>query len=834
VEQALSADFNLRLSEALSTNRVAFIDSAATGHFVGQGIELTRQRPVQGGVRLANGDINPIETVGDFELRAVDADGNELEPLLLKDASVLKASPFNLVSVGMLCDEGSVFHFEKGNSWFTYRDQRFPIEERDGMFLIHLDKILQAQDLSALREAQVQQGYYHDKYTSGKLHFGCAATFSLWHQRLGHASSKRLKFLYESGAAEGFDVRGGEFKHDRACKCPVCSAINNDRIHIGETRKYAEYITQCGQRVVSDVCGPFPESVEGWRYVVSYTDAYSRFSCCYFLKNKSDVEATLDSLIEFYRREGFIIRELVSDAGGEYGGGNERLSVESDFDATDDEGFVFSRTCKANGIKHTVTPARKPQLHGLAESWNRHVMRMVNSLLYASRISQVLWASAVAHANYLKNRLPHPEALGRYTSCELFFKKRPRISDLRVWGCDAYELLPAGQVPGQANRRRVIYVGHSPDRLGWRVFDPITFKFSISFELLFDEESAKKRICALREFDARRTLARQGRLDEFPLLGDDFNLDDLETAAALDSERRLYPIPLPPPDRIGSGGVKGDQEHARAATAQDGAARGAKLDGDTSHEVSATSRTPPSDFMGRSSSVKGHSMGEMYAGYTIDGEQVPRPSVRLRNTPNVPGGGSSAGVASASQRDRGTGSAGAPEGGSAGVAEVGSAGVAEVGSAGAAAVDAEIDDQLAQQESQKSAQRESKKSAQRESRQSMPKSTIKRLSSTGHSLSRQWPNTAQNRASTRGAQLGRCACCRLGELWRTMRSLSLSASGHTTWTFQSFLRLLKRMGRSMCMRCNRVASSKTHGSLTSRSRKQGTSLCSRNLRRKDS
>ncbi len=62
-------------------------------------------------MRLANGDINPIETVGDFELRAVDADGNELEPLLLKDASVLKAPPFNLVSVGMLCDEGSVFHF---------------------------------------------------------------------------------------------------------------------------------------------------------------------------------------------------------------------------------------------------------------------------------------------------------------------------------------------------------------------------------------------------------------------------------------------------------------------------------------------------------------------------------------------------------------------------------------------------------------------------------------------------------------------------------------------------------------------------------------------------
>ena len=480
--------------------------------------------------------------------------------------------------------------------------------------------MLQAQDLSALREAQDKQGCGHDKYTSGKLQFGCAATFSLWHQRLGHASSKRLKFLYESGAAEGFDVRGGEFKHDRSCKCPVCIAINNDRIHIGATRRYAEYITQCGQRVISDVCGPFPESVEGWRYVVSYTDVYSRFSCCYFLKNKSDVEATLDSLIEFYRREGFIIRELVSDAGGEYGGGHERLNVESDFDATNDEGFVFSRTCKANGIVHTVTPARKPQLHGMAESWNRHVMRIANSLLYASRVSHLLWASAVAHANYLKNRLPHTEALGRYTSYELFYKKRPRISDLRVWGCDAYELLPAGQVPGQANRRRVIYVGHSPDRLGWRVFDPITFKFSICFELQFDEESAKKRICALREFDARRTLAKQGSLDELPLLGDDFNLDDLETTAAMDSERRLYPIPLPPPDRAGSGGVGGNRGSARAAAAQDGAADGTAIDGETKRDIASRSGLSSDDFMGRSSLMEGPSDDKPHAGHTIESE----------------------------------------------------------------------------------------------------------------------------------------------------------------------------------------------------------------------
>ena len=77
-------------------------------------------------------------------------------------------------------------------------------------------------------------------------------------------------------------------------------------------------------------------------------------------------------------------------------------------------------------------------------------------------------------------------------------------------------------------------------------------KFKIRFELIFDELSAKKRICALREFDRRRTLARQGKLDELPLLADDFDTSDM--TAAMDSERRLYTSSRDPPDDLGSGG----------------------------------------------------------------------------------------------------------------------------------------------------------------------------------------------------------------------------------------------------------------------------------------
>ena len=552
--KALKAVFDGSLYGIDKDGVEAIVDSGANGHFLGKYIKrLLRQRQASHFVRVADGSAAPVDAVGDFEIPVQDTDGTELDPLLLKDASLLKSSPFNLISVGVLCDAGSVFHFEKKNSWFSYQGRKFPLIERDGLYILRLDDILQAQAITDLEAAENASDCGKDSCNLNGTRFGCAATFDLWHSRLGHASKARLKVLYKSGAAEGFQVAGKRDKHERGCKCPTCVAVNNERVHIGDVRRFEYPYTQVGQLVVSDLCGPFPESIDGYCYTCTFIDAYSRFSAVYFLKQKSDAEDALRSLILFYRREGFIIKELRTDQGGEYGGGNERLNVAQDAAAADDDGFVFTRICAENDIIHHVTPPRRPERHGLAENYNRVVFRMANSFLYNSRISHLLWASTVAHANAVRNRLPH-SGLGAHTPYELFFKRRPRLNDFKVWGCDCYKLLPAGQIPGQQNRRRLIYVGHTPDRMGWRCFDPITFKFSTEFELIFDEASSKKRINALREYDLRRELAKRGKLDDLPLMADDFDEGDASKLAQQDSERRLYTKPLPSPEVSGRGG----------------------------------------------------------------------------------------------------------------------------------------------------------------------------------------------------------------------------------------------------------------------------------------
>ena len=310
-------------------------------------------------------------------------------------------------------------------------------------------------------------------------------------------------------------VDGAKFKHDRKCTCPTCLSINNAKVHSGAVRKFADTVTRSGQLIYTDICGPFPLSVEGYRYVISFTDVYSRFSACYMLRKKSDSEAALKALIAFYARNGIIIQEIRSDQGGEFGGSSLSPSVSGGADAPrgdDSINFFFKRVCDEHKIIHVPMPAYRPELHGLAERWNLTVMKMANAMLFSARISHILWPSAVAHANLVRNRLPI-RGLGPYTPYEIFFGKRPRVDQLRVWGCDAYKLLPTyPKIPGQIARKRLIYCGETADRVGYRVFDPVTYKFSTEFELIFDEDSARKRISSLYEHDARRALSLKGTL----------------------------------------------------------------------------------------------------------------------------------------------------------------------------------------------------------------------------------------------------------------------------------------------------------------------------------
>jgi hypothetical protein len=55
----------------------------------------------------------------------------------------------------------------------------------------------------------------------------------------------------------------------------------------------------------------------------------------------------------------------------------------------------------------------------------------------------------------------------------------------------------------------MIYVGISPNRKGWVLFDPATRKTSTTYHCTFDEDMSNRR-CALRDFDLRQRKAGPG------------------------------------------------------------------------------------------------------------------------------------------------------------------------------------------------------------------------------------------------------------------------------------------------------------------------------------
>jgi hypothetical protein len=62
-------------------------------------------------------------------------------------------------------------------------------------------------------------------------------------------------------------------------------------------------------------------------------------------------------------------------------------------------------------------------------------------------------------------------------------------------------------------------VGESSDRIGFRCFDPIEYKFTTEYELLFDEDGIKHRTSLLEAFDDRRRQIKDADVSSLDLVG---------------------------------------------------------------------------------------------------------------------------------------------------------------------------------------------------------------------------------------------------------------------------------------------------------------------------
>ncbi|GKA23536.1 zinc finger, CCHC-type containing protein [Tanacetum coccineum] len=120
-------------------------------------------------------------------------------------------------------------------------------------------------------------------------------------------------------------------------------------------------------------------------------------------------------------------------------------------------------------IIHVSLLLTQPHQNGVAERKNRALKEMVNSMLSYSGLSEGFWGEAMLTACYLLNRVPNKR--NKTTPYELWYKKRPNLSYLRVWGCRAVVRLsdPKRKTLGEKGID-CIFVGYAEHSKAYRFY----------------------------------------------------------------------------------------------------------------------------------------------------------------------------------------------------------------------------------------------------------------------------------------------------------------------------------------------------------------------------
>ena len=217
----------------------------------------------------------------------------------------------------------------------------------------------------------------------------------LWHQRLGHASDKRICDEVTNDKVRGIHLKSEEMKKAQ----PFCEPCVEGQI---SRKPFPKAVNSKANDVLdlvySNLSGPMnTETLGGAGYFVSFTDDYSRV---YFMREKNEV---MKNFIEFEaevtNEKGKRIKALRTDTGGEY------------------ESKEVTEYLKKKGIQHQRPAPYSPQQNGVCERLNR----AIRAMLAQATLSRSLWGEALNIAIYIKNRIPIRGVEGEVTPYERWY-----------------------------------------------------------------------------------------------------------------------------------------------------------------------------------------------------------------------------------------------------------------------------------------------------------------------------------------------------------------------------------------------------------------------------
>ncbi|GJW77154.1 retrotransposon protein, putative, ty1-copia subclass [Tanacetum coccineum] len=429
-------------------NRSWIYDTGCGTHICNttQGLRASRKlKPRALSLYVGNGQREAVEAIGVFYLCL--PSGLEI---VLNNCHYAPSITRGVISVSRLYEDGFINRFVNNTIQVSRNNMvYFSAIPRDGIFEIDLSN-------SYANESSI----YTVSNKRAKLDLDSAL---LWHCRLGHISKKRIEKLQHDGLLNSTDLRAFE-------KCVPCMSGKMAR------KPYTHQVERAKDLlglIHTDVCGPFKiMSRQGASYFVTFTDDFSRYGYVYLLKHKHEVFETFKVFQkEVENQLGKTIKLLRSDRGGEY------MSQE------------FLDHLKDHGIITHRTPPYTAQHNGVSKRRNRTLLDMVRSMMSQTTLPKSFWDYALETAARILNMVLTKKV--EKTPYEVWHGQAPKLSYLKVWGCEALVKRDTLTKPDKLEPMfiKCIFIGYPKETMRYSFYYPLENKVLVARNVEFLENS---------------------------------------------------------------------------------------------------------------------------------------------------------------------------------------------------------------------------------------------------------------------------------------------------------------------------------------------------------
>ena len=100
--------------------------------------------------------------------------------------------------------------------------------------------------------------------------------------------------------------------------------------------------------------------------------------------------------------------------------------------------YEFGLHSKQCGIVSQLTPPGTPHRNGVSERRNRTLLDIVQSMMFLTDLPLSFLGLCIKDRCIHVKKKWAPSKSVEMTQYELWFGKKPKLSFLKVWGCDAY------------------------------------------------------------------------------------------------------------------------------------------------------------------------------------------------------------------------------------------------------------------------------------------------------------------------------------------------------------------------------------------------------------